>query len=370
MEDVWPRALLDRLGVEHPILQAPMAGGITTPELVAAVSEAGGLGSLGGGYLAPEALRAAIRAVRALTARPFGVNLFVPEPARAAPSEDEVERAAAALEPFRAEVGLSGRPAPSPPPPFEAQLRIVLDEAVPAFSFTFGALPAAEVAALAGRGACVMGTATTAREARLLEAAGVHAVIAQGAEAGGHRGTFDGPPERALAGTLALVPLVVDAVSVPVVAAGGIMDGRGIAAALCLGASGVQMGTAFVACPESGAQRPYREAILSRAGEGDATVLTRAFSGRLARGLANRFTEGMAAAPVLPYPFQNALTVELRQAAARAGRPDLLSLWAGQAHPLARALPAGALVRTLVAEARTVLARLGATAGAAPAPRG
>lgn len=365
---MWPRALLDRLGVEHPILQAPMAGGVTTPALVAAVSEAGGLGSLGGGYLAPDALRAAIRGVRALTARPFGVNLFVAEPGRPAPAEADVSRAAEALEPFRTEVGLSGRPRPAPPPPFEAQLRVVLEEAVPVFSFTFGALPAADVAALAGRGACVLGTATTVREARALEASGVHAVVAQGGEAGGHRGTFDGPPERALAGTLALVPLVADAVSVPVVAAGGIMDGRGIAAALCLGAAGVQMGTAFLACPESGASPAYREAVLSRAGGGDATVLTRAFSGRLARGIANRFTEEMARAPVLNYPLQNALTSELRQAAARAGRADLLSLWAGQAHGLARALPAGELVRSLVAETRSAFSRVVGGAGSA-APR-
>jgi nitronate monooxygenase len=244
----------------------------------------------------------------------------------------------------------------------------VLDEVVPVFSFTFGALPAADVAALANRGTCVIGTATTVREARLLQAAGVHAVVAQGAEAGGHRGTFDVDPERALAGALALVPLVADAVSLPVVAAGGIMDGRGIAAALALGAAGVQMGTAFLACPESGAHRTYREAILSRAGEGDATVLTRAFTGRLARGLANRFTDALAAGPVLPYPVQNALTAELRQAAARAGRADLLGLWAGQAHGLARARPAGDLVRDLVAETRATLERLGAAAR--PAPRG
>ena len=353
----WPRALADRLGIESSIIQAPMAGGPSTPELVAAVSSAGGLGSFAGGYLAPEAIREAIRRIRALTSRPFAVNLFAPEPPRPPPGADEIERARRALAPFRAEVGLAEAAAPGPPTPFAEQLRVVVEERVPVFSFTFGALAAEDVAALARAGVAVMGTATTAREARALEAAGVHAVVAQGAEAGGHRGTFLGPPERGLAGTLALVPQLVDAVALPVVAAGGIMDGRGIAAALALGAKGVSLGTAFLACPESGASRPHKDALLSRADD-DATTLTRAFSGKLARGLRNRFTEQMAGAPVLPYPLQHAMTVELRREAAKAGKADLLSLWAGQGAPLARARGAGDLVRDLVRETEEAVARL------------
>jgi nitronate monooxygenase len=352
----WPRALADRLGLEHPILLAPMAGGPSTPELAAAVSNAGGLGSLAGGYLAPEAIRDAIRKVRALTARPFAVNLFAPVP-KETPSASDVERARHAVAPFRAEVGLADAGQPGPLPSFEEELRVVIDERVPAFSFTFGALSSEEVAALARSGAIVMGTATTAREARALEAAGCHAVIAQGGEAGGHRGTFLGAYDHALAGLVALVPQVVDAVKLPVVAAGGIMDGRGIAAALALGAQGVSLGTAFLACPESGASRAYKEAILARSDD-DPTTLTRAFSGRLARGLRNRFTEEMKDAPLLPFPLQNALTQDLRREAARAGKADLLSLWAGQAVPLARARPAGALVRDLVRETEEVVARL------------
>lgn len=216
---MWPRALLDLLRIDHPILQAPMAGGITTPELVAAVSEAGALGALGGGYLPPEAIRDAIRRVRALTARPFQVNLFVPEPP-VHPSEDEVDRAAGALVALRAEVGLSRPAAPSSRSPFREQLAVVLEEAVPVFSFTFGNLDAEDVGALTRRGARLLGTATNVEEARALAAAGVHAVVAQGSEAGGHRGTFAGPAERALVGGLALVPIVADAVAVPVVAAG------------------------------------------------------------------------------------------------------------------------------------------------------
>lgn len=353
----WPRTLADRLGVEYPVFQAPMAGGAATPELVAAVSNAGGLGSLGLGYLPPEGVREAIRATRALTSRPFCVNLFAPEPAPRAPSEEELAGVRAALAPFRAEVGLPPAGTPAAAQPFGAQLRVVLEERVAAFSFTFGALAPEDVAALARSGAAVMGTATTAREARALEAAGVHAVVAQGGEAGGHRGTFLGAADRGLAGTLALVPQIADAVRVPVVAAGGIMDGRGIAAALALGASAAALGTAFLACPESGASPPYKEAILA-ARDDDGTTLTRAFSGRWARGLRNRFTDALAAAPVLPYPLQNSLTSDLRREAAKAGKADLLSLWAGQGVPLARARPAAELLRELVRETEAAVARL------------
>jgi nitronate monooxygenase len=353
----WPRALADRLGIEHPIIQAPMAGGPSTPELTAAVSNAGGLGSFAGGYLPAEAIRDAIRAIRGLTSRPFAVNLFAPVPAGSPPSAEEVERARRAVAPFRAEVGLPDAGPPGPLPSFADELRVVLEERVAAFSFTFGALPGEDVAALARSGALVMGTATNVREARALEAAGCHAIVAQSGEAGGHRGTFLGSPERGLAGTLSLLPQVVDAVRVPVVAAGGIMDGRGVAAAFALGAQAAALGTAFLACPESGASRAYKDALLAGADD-DPTTLTRAFSGRLARGLRNRFTEAMAGAPLLPFPLQNALTADLRREAAKAGRSDLLSLWAGQAAPLARARGAGDLVRDLVREAEAAVAAL------------
>lgn len=334
-----------------------MAGGPSTPELTAAVSNAGGLGSFAAQYLAPEAIRDGIRKIRSLTSRPFAVNLFAPLPAVPRPSADDVEQARRALTAFRAEVGLGEPGTPAPPPSFEEALRVVLDERVPAFSFTLGALAREDVAALARAGAVVMGTATTVREARSLEAAGCHVIVAQGGEAGGHRGTFLGLAEHGLAGTVALVPQIVDAVALPVVAAGGIMDGRGIAAALALGAQGVSLGTAFLACPESGASRPYKEAILARADD-DPTTLTRAFSGGLARGLRNRFTEEMAGAPVLPFPLQNALTSDMRRAAAKAGNADLLSLWAGQAVSLARARGAADLVRDLVRETEQAVARL------------
>jgi nitronate monooxygenase len=355
----WPRAIAERIGVEYPVFQAPMAGGPSTPDLVAAVSNAGGLGSFGLGYLAPAAVREALRAARAKTSRPFCANLFAPEPPRAAPTAEEVARAQAALAPFRAEVGLTAPPEPAPAQPFAEQLRVVVEERVPVVSVTFGALAKEDVAALARNGAFVMGTATNAREARVLEELGFHAVVAQGGEAGGHRGTFLGPVEGGLAGTLALVPQVVDAVKVPVVAAGGIMDGRGIAAAFALGASAAALGTAFLACPESGASRAYKDAVLARR-DVDATRLTRAFSGRFARGIGNRFMEALEGAPVLPYPLQNSMTADIRREAAKAGKTDLLSLWAGQGVPLATARPAAELFRALVRETEEAVARLAA----------
>jgi len=360
---MWPRALRELCRIEHPIILAPLAGGPGTPELAAAVSEAGALGSLGGGYLAPDALRAEIRKVRALTSRPFLVNLFAHAGAPPAPPRPEaIARARAFVAPFRAELGLAGEPALSLPPSFREQLQVVLDEAVPVFSFTGGTLPPSDVGALARRGAVVIGTVTTPDEARTLAAAGAQAVVIQSSEAAGHRATFTSSPEKALVGMMALLPRVADAVQVPVVAAGAIMDGRGIAAALALGASGVQLGTAFLACPESGASPAYKAAVLAARGGGDPTVLTRAFSGRLARAIANRFSDEAAGAPILPYPEQNALTGELRAAAARAGRSEFLSLWAGQAVALATERPAGKLVQDLVAETRTAIERLARTA--------
>ena len=222
------------------------------------------------------------------------------------------------------------------------------------FSFTFGALPADEIRSLHELGMVVLGTATTVQEARTLEASGVDAVVAQGSEAGGHRGTFAAPAERALIGTLALVPQVVDAVKVPVVAAGGIMDGRGLVAAFALGAAAVQMGTAFLACVESGAHPLQKQAVLTRR-EDDATRLTRAFSGRLARGFGNRFMVDVErAGAILPYPHQAALTSDIRQAAARQGRAEFLPMLAGQGAPLAVARSAGDLVRDLVQQAERV----------------
>ena len=357
---MWPSALLDLCKIEHPLILAPLAGGPGTPELAAAVCEAGGLGSLGGGYLEPEALRTEIRKLRALTSRPFLVNLFAHAgPPPPDPPAEETARAKAFVGPFRAEVGLGGEPALAPPPSLHHQLEVILEESVPIFSVTSGSLPPDVVQRLKQHGTVVMGTATTPDEARQLVTDGMQAVVVQSSEAAGHRGTFVCDPEKALIGMMALLPRIADAVDVPVVAAGGIMDGRGITAAFALGADGVQLGTAFLACDESGASPAYKAAVLAARSGGDPTVLTRAFSGRLARALSNRFSDAAATARILPYPYQNALTTELRRAAGRAGKADLLSLWAGQAVALARSRSAGDLVRELVEETRAVIDRLG-----------
>jgi nitronate monooxygenase len=248
---------------------------------------------------------------------------------------------------------------PSPPPPglAEAQLAVVAEERVPVFSFTFGAVPLEPVREA---GSVILGTATTAAEAVELERLGVDAIVAQSAEAGGHRGTFAGPFDDALVGGVALVPRIVDRVSVPVLLAGGIMDGRGVAAALALGAEGVQLGTAFLGCPESGTTALQREVL---AGAGDATAVTRAYSGRHARLVRTPLLDAISGAEVepLPFPLQATLVADLRTAALEAGRPDLLLVLGGQGAAAIRELPAAELVETLVRETEDAIRRLAGT---------
>jgi nitronate monooxygenase len=359
----WTRRGRDfaaRLGIEHPIIQAPMAGP-GSPELAAAVSNAGGLGSIAAAYLSPEQIAAQVAAVRGMTDRPFAVNLF----AGGATDEDVgLAPITRLLARWHRELGIDP---PAPPAKlgesFDAQMEAVRAADVPVFSFALGLPDPSIIADLKRRGTCVMGTATTVDEARALEAAGVDAIVTQGGEAGGHRSTFAGPPERALIGTLALVPQIVDAVSLPVVAAGGIMDGRGIVAALALGASAVQMGTAFIPTAESGATPSYRAALL--AAREDEVVVTRAFSGRPARGLRNRWIAEVedGGVPIPRFPLLNAMTRPLRNAAARADLPDAQSLWCGQGVRLARVGSAAELVARLVDEVEAVRRELGADGG-------
>jgi nitronate monooxygenase len=352
----WPdTALTARLGIRYPIVLAPMAGGPSTPTLVAAVSNEGGLGMIGAGYLSADATRAAVRAVRALTDRPFGVNLFIPDPAS---DPDVVARSVARsrelLAPLAAEVGVS-LPEDLGAPDFDAQAAVLVEERVPVVSFTFGVMSARWVAAFQWIGTVIMGTATTVAEGKALEDGGVDFVVAQGAEAGAHRATFLGPVAQSLVGTVALVPQLVDALTVPAIASGGIMDGRGIAAAVMLGAAGVQLGTAFLATPESGAPPAHKAAVLRAAD--DSTGVSRVYSGRAARGVINRLGRELEphVAELPPYPLQNALTRELRAAAARAGNADLMSLWAGQGARLATDLPAAEVFRRLVRETDALL---------------
>jgi nitronate monooxygenase len=324
----------ERFGLRLPLVQAPMVGA-TTPALVAAASNAGALGVLGAGAMTPEKLAAEVAEIRAATSRPFGINLFVLGPA--APDDAMLRRALDAIDPLREELGLPpGRAPERYASAFGEQLDQAIALRVPVVSFTFGVLGAADVARLKAAGSYVIGTATHVAEGIAWRDAGADAVCAQGAEAGGHRGTFIDAEKNPLIGTMALVPQLVDALDIPVLAAGGIMDGRGIAAALALGAQAAQLGTVFLACAESSAAQDWKKRLA--ASEDTSTSVTRAITGRYARGIRNRLMDRLEAEParVAPYPVQNALTQELRQAAARADRGDYLSLWAGQGAPLIR----------------------------------
>ena len=348
------QAFLDALPI--PILQAPMVGA-SSPEMAVAVSEAGGLGSLGAGALTPADIGPAIAALKTRTDRPFGVNLFVISPAQ--PDAAEIDRALARLAPWYADLG---EPVPAPPndyaPDFDAQLAALAVAAPAVASFTFGVLSPAQVGVLHDHDVFVVGTATTVTEARAWAAAGADGICAQGAEAGGHRGHFLAETEASLVGTMALVPTIRAAVDLPVIAAGGIMDGRGVAAALALGAAAVQMGTAFLLADQTAVSKPWRHAI-ETAGD-DPTRLTRAFTGRHARGIENRFMREMRSieGEVPAYPVQNRFTQPLRAASARADRAETISLWAGQAVGLAKPGDAGEMVRQWWREARDVSAAL------------
>ena len=347
-------ALTELLGIEHPVVQAPMAGA-ATPELAAAVSAAGGLGSLGSATLPADELVRQARAVRDATDRPFNVNFFCHRPPEL--DESDAARARDRFGRLYRELGLGQPPEPSvPPTAFDEERLAALVEIRPAVaSFQFGLPERAALEAIREGGCRVLSSATTVAEAEHLAARGADAVIAQGAEAGGHRGSFlvsgdDGP-----VGTLALVPQVVDAVDIPVIAAGGIGDGRGLAAALCLGAAGAQIGTAFLACPETAIHPLYRDAL--RSARAESTTITRAFSGRPARALRNRAVEEVGGDP-LPYPAQLSLSRALGAAAAERGSAAFLAMWAGQAAPLVLEMPAAELVARIVSDAEHVLADL------------
>jgi nitronate monooxygenase len=352
----WETEAVKQLGIRLPIVGAPMGGGPSSPALVAAVSEAGGLGSLAGGYSSPDRLRADIAAVRAATAKPFAVNLFVPTLAE--PSTEEIEMVLGVLAPYRAELELPPRPSAGGPwsEDFEAQVAVLIEERVPVTSFTFGLLPAGAVTALHDAGSLLVGTATTVEEAVTVVSSGADLVCAQGSEAGAHRGTFLADAEQSLVGTLALVPQVCDAIPVPVIAAGGIMDGRGVAAALGLGAGAAVLGTAFLRCPEAGTSAPYRRALA--AATETSTALTTRLTGRMARGIENRLMRDLRDVAVPPYPVMHTLTADLRRRAAERDDPDLMSLWCGQGIRLSTELPAGDLVRRLAEDAAATISRL------------
>ncbi|GGL69083.1 oxidoreductase [Streptomyces fumigatiscleroticus] len=335
----------------YPIVQAPMAGGVSVPQLAAAVCEAGGLGFLAAGYKTADGMYQEIKQLRGLTGRPFGVNLFLPQPDCADPAAVEVYAHQLAGEAAWYETE-PGDPDSGRDDGYDAKLAVLLDNPVPVVSFHFG-VPGREVVdALHRVGTFTLVTATTPEEAQAVERAGADAVIAQGVEAGGHQGTHRDVAETdgSGLGLLSLVAQVRETVGLPIVAAGGIMRGSQIAAVLAAGAVAAQLGTAFLATPESGAHPLHKQALTNPLFV--RTELTRAFTGRPARGLVNRFLREHGPYAPAAYPEVHHLTAPLRKAAARAGDAQGMALWAGQGHRMARDLPAGQLVEALVAEVR------------------
>ncbi|SCF57944.1 nitroalkane oxidase [Streptomyces sp. DconLS] len=326
-----------------------MAGGVSGPELAAAVSEAGGLGFLAAGYKTADGVYQEIKRLRSLTDRPFGVNVFMPQPEYAESGAVEVYAHQLAGEAAWYETEL-GDPDSGRDDGYDAKLAVLLDDPVPVVSFHFGVPSREALERLRRAGTFTLVTATTAEEAVAVERAGADAVIAQGVEAGGHQGTHRDVPENdgTGLGLLSLITQIREAVHVPVVAAGGIMRGAQIAAVLAAGASAAQLGTAFLATPESGAPAVHKEALTNPLFV--RTELTRAFTGRPARGLVNRFLREHGPYAPAAYPEINHLTSPLRKAAAKAGDAQGMALWAGQGHRLARDLPAGQLVEVLAAE--------------------
>jgi nitronate monooxygenase len=342
--------VFDLSELTEPIVQAPMAGGPSTPELAIAVCEAGGLGFLAAGYKDAAAVSLEIAAVRAGTERPFGVNLFVPSPGPVAPEslDPYLRELAPDAERLGAQVG---------EPRYEddgwdAKLALVGSERVPVVSFTFGC-PAKEIVErLHGAGAAVWITVTDADEAVRALQTGADALVVQGTEAGGHRGGFTDGPGAEGTGVLALLRAVGTVARIPLIATGGIADGEAVAAVLAAGASAAQIGTALMLAPEAGTNPAHRDLL---GAPGRPTRLTRAFTGRLARGIVNRFMDDHDATAPTAYPEIHHATSPLRAAARAQGDAGAFNLWAGQAHELARAQPAAEIVRRLGADARRAL---------------
>ncbi|HEY1509449.1 MAG TPA: nitronate monooxygenase [Solirubrobacteraceae bacterium] len=343
--------MFDLTTLAEPIVQAPLAGGASTPELAIAACEAGGLGFVAAGYKSPDTLRAHIETIRAATDRPFGVNIFVPTPAPSDPEplrdyllelEHEARQQSAEIGEPRFEDDH-----------FDQKLALVVEHAVPVVSFTFGCPPVAVFDRLHERGLAVWVTITSTAEAATAEQAGADALVVQGTEAGGHRGAFVDGDDAAGTGLLALLRLVARDTELPLIATGGVADGAAVAAVLCAGASAAQIGTALMLTPEAGTPDAQRELMT----EAIPTRLTRAFSGRLARGLRNRFIDEHPEAP-LAYPEIHHATSPLRAAARRNSDAGGFNLWAGQAHELAQARPAAEIVREMGADARRTLRKL------------
>ena len=336
----------------EPIVQAPLAGGPSTPELAVAVCEAGGLGFVAAGYKTADATADQIDAVAAATSRPFGVNVFVPSPQPGDP-----DAVSAYLEELETEALLQGADVGEPrfeDDDWHRKLDVICDRRVAVASFVFGCPVAAVVARLQTAGVAVWVTVTDPREAEQARDVGADALVVQGTEAGGHRGGFDDRDSAGGTGLLALLRVVAASVPLPLIAAGGIPDGAAVAAVLCAGASAAQVGTALMLAPEAGTHDAQRELLANRA----PTQLTRAFTGRLGRGIVNRFLEQRGPTAPSAYPEIHHATSPIRAAARRRGDAGSFNLWAGQAHELAENRPAGEIVREMGADCRRVLREL------------
>jgi len=344
--------LTAKLGIDYPVIQGPL-GGLSSQTLTVAVSNFGGLGSFGAHGLAPQAIKEVIAEIRSLTSKPFAMNLWVSMEDEGAQTSDEnaFNRSLAPLAAHIAALGAS-RPTfkPYSPARFEDQARVLIDAKVPVFSFIFGIPPREVLEECRAKNIVTIGTATTPEEGAVLQEAGMDAIVASGFEAGGHRGSFLRSAEDSLTGTLSLVPQITDKVKVPVIAAGGIADARGVIAALALGAEGVQMGTVFLACEESGANLLHRQTLREK--KAGHTALTKGFTGRLARGIHNRLLQELNqdATAILPYPLQRSLVRNLAIPAEAAGRSDLLPLWAGQSANLSTCTDVSSFLTSLVEE--------------------
>ncbi|MGX6444356.1 NAD(P)H-dependent flavin oxidoreductase [Neobacillus sp. K501] len=340
------------MGVEYPIIQAPMAGGVTTTNLVSSVSKFGGLGMIGAGYMTPEQMRNQIKEIKRETTKPFGINIFIPNDFKVL--ENEINRATELLQPLKEQLHVKKENSALPTverewETFYEQLKVIIDEKVPICSFTFGLPPKETITNLKDHGIFLIGTATTAAEALLCQEIGMDAVVLQGSEAGGHRGTFAGDDDHPIC-IIPLISLVRAQVSIPIIAAGGIMNGRGVYDVLSLGAQAAQLGTAFLTCLESGAHKAHKQAIFNLTD--NQTVLTRVYSGKWARGINNKFYQELKAfeEELPPFPLQNALTNPIRKASAQQSNPDYMSLWAGQNAFLAKNQSVKDLMEALITE--------------------
>ncbi|MBS0650333.1 MAG: nitronate monooxygenase [Verrucomicrobia bacterium] len=337
--------LIQRLRIRFPIIQAPMAG-VSMPQLVAAVSNAGGLGSLGAAYLSPLEIKEAIDEIRSLTDQPFAVNLFARE--NIEKDETLIQKADQHLNKYRTMLGIPSVPSTARLPELESQIEAICREKVPIFSYTFGILDEQIMAQIKRQDTFVIGTATTLDEALLLQKSGVDAIVAQGYEAGGHRGAFDKSRSDPCLGTFALLSQIVQACKLPVIAAGGIMNGKGIAAAMALGARAAQLGTAFLATPESQASATYKQALLQL--KTRRTIVTSLLTGKPARMIENEFTRQMQndLPQIAPFPYQHYLTKGIRTVADKQNLFEWLSLYAGQGFPLASNRPTAEIIPLLV----------------------